>query len=120
MAKLGQTVDVPIQFFVTITTSEAADHDAAAREVREQVETQIRDVFRPGLERLAALEAEREKFRAVVLAVAEACDVAGRGVSVNHVGVFADLGRAVDSALGIDGETWAGSGRALRALAGAS
>ena len=55
-----------------------------------------------------------------VLAVAEACDVAGRGVSVNHVGVFADLGRAVDSALGIDGETWAGSGRALRALAGAS
>lgn len=69
---------------------------------------------------VAALEAEREKLRAVVLAVAEACDVAGRGVSVNHVGVFADLGRAVDSALGIDGETWAGSGRALRALVGAS
>lgn len=119
MAKLGQTVDVPIQFFVTITTSEAADHDAAAREVREQVETQIRDVFRPGLERLAALEAEREKLRAVVLAVAE--HVHALDVDSSSDDIAERLAASLEAALDLPPQSdWDFIERALRSLAGAS
>lgn len=117
MAKLGQTVDVPIQFFVTITTSEAADHDAAARGVREQVEAQVRDVFRPALERLAALEAERERLRAVVLAVAE--HTVPCSEDANDVGE--SLAVSLEAALGLPPQSeWTTIEAALRALAGAS
>lgn len=70
--------------------------------------------------RVAALEAEREKLRAVVLAVAEACEKVGAGASG-----FPDMARAfrvaagrIDVALDIHPARWADTADALRALAG--
>ena len=75
------------------------------------------------LDRLAALEAEREKLRAVVLAVAEGFDAIGVTEHNDEIARAAcDMAVAIDEHVGLGGEgfaSWSQSAAALRALAGA-
>lgn len=123
MAKFDDSVIVPVEVNITITMPEAMDFDRAAAIVREQAETQIREFFAPAAARVAALEAEREKLRAVVLAVAEGFDAIGVTEHNDEIArVACNMAVAIDEHVGLGGEgfaSWAQSSAALRALAGA-
>ena len=73
------------------------------------------------LDRLAALEAEREKLRAVVLAVAEGFDAIGEsGDDAVLVRALCNFAKAIDVEVGLaDDAGWHDSADALYALAGA-